>query len=158
MTTVIINDYVSGNRVILSFGPEDFEALDEHWDKSDVLLAGLQHIDTFRGRSRWCDLLPNHYRLMVAKNLHAAAELEDHQRVDDTNPVVASLNFVTCALIRCLEEGSESQIEFMRINRVGSMDIAIEYDATVKMQVPPARTDQGPTSRIGVVVDNTKDD
>jgi hypothetical protein len=161
MTGIIINDYVVNKRVKLFFLPDDYELVDAQWERSDRILQNLQHLEFFKGRERWCDLSPAHYRLMIAKNLESASFLAEEDRLDDENPVVASLNFLICALVRCIEHSSDCHIESLRINRLGEIDITVEFTAGLSVETslrspkgvpPPPKSDP-----FSVIVDNTKE-
>jgi hypothetical protein len=162
MSSVIINDYVENKRIKLFFLPDDFAMIDERWGDEDPVLQSLQTFDFFLGRSRWRDLEPAHFRLLVAKNLQNAAFLAEEDRLDDDNPVVSSLNFLICAFIRCIENTIDGHVELIRLNRVGDLEVAVEFTAalrmeaaTIKPQPPlPPKKDTDPFS---IVVDNTKD-
>lgn len=154
MTLVIINDYLKNRRMRLFYDKADFVLVDGVWENRDRLLVELQDTDAFRGRERWCDLAPYHFRMMVTKNLAQVAALGDGDTLDLDNPIVQSLNFLICGLIRCLEKASESQIETMKLVRVGDLDVSVEYQSVMLMDSKPApRRKRG--KDISVVVDNT---
>ena len=157
MTSVIINDYVVNKRVKLFFLPDDFDMIDEQWKEPDQVLVNLQHLDFFKGRERWCDLEPAHFRLLVAKNLQNASFLAEEDRIDDDNPIVSSLNFLICALIRCLERLSDSHLEMMKLNRVGELEVSIEFNAALRMEAPSKPARKGGFDPFSIIVDNTKE-
>jgi hypothetical protein len=155
MVSVITNDYVSNKRVQMFFEPEDFVLVDTNWEMSDRLLSELQALPVFRGRTRWCDLEPAHYRILVSRNLQSVAELNDLERLDTRNPNVASLNFLLCAMIRCIEHRSDAHIEMMKIVRVVDGPVVVEYAAVLRLE---SRPQERTVETLSVVVDNTKDD
>lgn len=156
MTGVVINDYVINKRITLFFIPEDYALVDHNWQSTDPVLLNLQHIALFSGRTRWCDLEITHFRLLVAKNLQNAAMLATDDRMDDDNPIVSSLNYLICCLIRCIEIAGVCSLESMRINRLGDIEITIEYTASViETDVISALPPKTPFS---IIIDNTEQD
>ena len=158
MALAIINDYVTSRRMKLHLDPEDFKMVDDNWGSEDKLLIDLQKIDIFRNRTRWFDLEPMHYRLMIANNISRAfSEVEGSLVSSET--IVKSLSFLICALIRCIELRADCHIEMIRLVRVDEIDLAVEFQASLAMEedingpeeVTPA-TDDGPGLKI--VVDN----
>jgi hypothetical protein len=151
MPLVIINDFESNKRISIYFTPADFVLVDEVWNNEDRLLRDLQHLDPFAGRLRWCDLEPAHYRVMIARNLQRVSEMKEEERTDNDNPIVASLNFLICAFIRCFEMAADCHIDMMRFARLEGLDVSIEITSTQRMETKPKKIKSG----IEVVVDNT---
>ena len=157
MASILINDFVTNKRVKLFFLPDDFELVDEQWDREDRLLVHLQSMEFFKGRTRWGDLETPHFRLLIAKNLQHAATLTEEERMNDEHPVVSSLNFLICALMRSIEKRNDCHVELMRINRISDLDIAIEFTGALSMEVvSPPSSPQKKIDPFSVVVDNTK--
>lgn len=150
MTHVVINDYVIHQRVDFYFTHDDFYAVDAVWEDSDKLLHDLQNNDLFKGKLRWCDLEPMHYRLMVTKNIQQMAKLTLEERGDPDHPYVKSLHFVICGLIRSLELRTESNIETIKFHRVGEYDVSVEYQSVMIIH-----QGVGKKPGISVIVDNT---
>jgi hypothetical protein len=156
MTYVIINDFIDNKRTKLLYLDEDFDLPAQVWDKSDQLLQDLQYLETFSGRLRWRDLDPIHYRDMIAKNLQYVATMPDDERLDEEHPVVSSLNFLICALIYCLEKRTDSHLEWMKINRVGDVEVSIEFHAEMQLEtIYPGKKKADTPTGFSVVVDNT---
>jgi hypothetical protein len=154
-TTVIINDFVKDRRSVIVFHEPDFMSVEEHWEKSDRLLADLQDHPAFTKRERWCDLNPTHYRLLLMSNLKKLAALSDDEMKTPNNATISSLQFLICALIYCLQRRTESLIEMMRINRIGDHEVAYDYAASLNMAVDLPRKDGGPKGGLRVIVNNS---
>lgn len=148
--TVIINDYQIDRRTVLLLEEEDFSRVSENWENEDRILIEMQENPFFEGRTRWCDINPTHWRLMVATNLARISNLSDAQRVDATHPVVMSLNFLIGGLIFCLQHRTESQIELMHINRINDSEVVYDYHACLNMAIDLPK----PKSGLRVVIDN----
>lgn len=151
MTTVIVNDYVLNRRVNIVLDANDFAIADRLLasPEPDELLLELQHLDTFKGRTRVADLEPWHLRVMVTMNL---AKVPPGESFDLGDPIVRSLLFLIATLIRCLERRADGHIEMLKLNRVGEHDLTIEFSGLLSME------DKKPKKRkrgISLVVDNT---
>lgn len=130
-TTIIINDYVNNRRAHLVFVMHDFEVMARFWSSTDRVLEELQPHPAFAGRTRWCDLEPKHYRLLLMQNLVAADALDEQRLTDDDHPVVRSLNFLFMALCHCLALRVGGEIEVLRVNRLTKTDITYEVAAAL---------------------------
>jgi hypothetical protein len=157
MALAIINDYVVSRRMKLFLDEDDFAILNDNWETENELLVDLQHTQAFSGKTRWCDLAPFHYKFMIATNIAKAFQQIKDDEVIEANAVVRSLNFLICGLIRCIEERAECHIEMIRFARVGSMDVAVEFEAALAMEESikggPVEVEKQPG--LSVVVDNS---
>lgn len=154
-TTVIINDFIKDRRTTIVFHESDFLRVEENWETPDRLLAELQDHPVFAKRERWSDLNPTHFRLLLMSNLRKTADLSEEDMATPDNPTVTSLQFLICALIYCLQRRTESQIEMMRINRIGDHEVAYDYAASLNMAVDLPKKD-GPKGGLRVIVNNTE--
>lgn len=134
MALAIINDYVVNRRMKLYLDEDDFQFLEDNWNNQDELLLELQHTQMFSGVTRWCDLSPHHYKFMIATNIAKAFQQIKDEEMTEANAVVRSLNFLICGLIRCIEARAECHIEMIRFARVGSLDVAVEFEAALAME------------------------
>lgn len=152
MTTVVINDLETDQRHVILFNrPNDFQRVDAFWDNEDKLLLDLQHTDFFIGKKRWCDLEPQHFRFLLMNNLSKVAALSVEDQSDSTNEVMSSLTFLLTALIKCLEQRTQSTIELMRLNRLAEHAILYDFSASVNLHLD----DKRPRRRgLRVIVDN----
>ena len=152
MTTVVINDLATDQRHVILFNrPDDFQRADAYWDNEHPLLMDLQHTDFFIGRKRWADLNPQHFRFLLMNNLSKVAALNTEEQDDPENAVMSSLTFLLSALIKCLEQRTESTIELMRLNRLAEHEVLYDFSASVNLhlhdKVPPRKG-------LRVIVDN----
>lgn len=155
MTTVIINDYVINRRTHIVLDASDFEVARRvmgHTEPDELLLE-LQDQDVFRGRTRISDLEPYHVKLLLEMNLKQAAAVKGDV-LDLSDPIMKSLVFLIEVMIVFLEKRSQSFIETLRINRVGTLDAVVEWTAMLNNEPPQTK----PTKKkndISVVIDNT---
>lgn len=159
MANVIINDYVTSKRVKLIFLAEDYEIVNDRWESKPEILGNLQEHEFFEGCFRWCDLSSAHFRVLIANHLDSVSYLAEEDRVDDENPLVSSLNFLICALVRCIEIAADCHIEFLKLNRVGEHEVAVEFYAAMQMEIVPRRKRKKKKTDdpFAVVIDNTKE-
>jgi hypothetical protein len=152
MTTVILNDFVTDSRTAILFNyPQDFQRVNTFWETEDQLLTNLQGNEAFKDRTRWCDLSPTHFRFLIMSNLNKVSALNDDERGDPNNIIMASLTFLLTGFIKCLETRTESTLELMRINRLGDHEVLYDYAGSINMSLESLR----PKSGLRVIVDNT---
>ena len=150
--TVIINDFENDRRTVVAFGSDEFAVVEEMWEEPDKVLVGLQENTLFTGKTRWIDLDPTHYRILLMRNLTLVGELTDEQRADHENPTVRSLHFLLCAFITCLQKRCESFLELLHVNRLGETEVAYDYTACLNLAVDYPRQPKG---GLRIIVDNT---
>jgi hypothetical protein len=155
VTTIILNDFETGKRIITLIHKSDIEFVKKVWNNRDTILAEMQFHPIFEGRERWCDLDPKHFTMMIMSILNAAANLTDGERTDGDNRVITSLHFLYAALILCLQNRSDSLIELIRINRIADNDITYDYTATFNIfEGLDIKKSEAPKSGLKLVVDN----
>jgi hypothetical protein len=151
MACVIINDFVSDRRTEITFNhPQDFQRVDAMWEDEDQLLRELQTTEAFKGKTRWCDLTPMNYRFLLMNVLNKVSALSDEEQSDPGHEAMSSLTFCLSALLKCLEDRSQSTVELLRVNRLGEQEMLYDFTASVNMQL-----ERKPTKGFRVVVDNT---
>jgi hypothetical protein len=119
-----IMDSESGRYMTIVYSPEDRSAVDQYWEDTDNILLNIQSLAPFKGRTRWCDLSPIHYKFLMTRAIEQTFDLladapEDEVQSDDLNerPTIASMNFIIMAYAKAYELASGSQIENLRISR-----------------------------------------
>ncbi len=128
---VHLNDYFVGFGFVISYLEKDIEAVESTWDKPENPdLIRLHSVSSLRGFERWCDLSPGHYRILITHALKMLSRLNEVERTDARNPIVAALNFIILAFIKCIEERTESNIEHFRINRLDDLNITFDYSGS----------------------------
>lgn len=153
MTHVVINDFLTHDRMDLFFTREDFESVDNHWYDEDVLLKELQNNYLFHNRVKWADLEPFHFRFLVANILQKVAGLSDSDKSDPHHPATKSLHFAVIGLIKTLAEKSDCNIEILKLNRIGDYDLYVEFQSIMRMTIPDQK--QLPKSGVAIIVDNS---
>lgn len=133
-TSVIINDYLINRKISVIFNDLDFKFVNEVWNNEDKLLKDLQFVELFHGKTRWCDLEPIHYRLMIQRNLERIIDISD-DNVSNDNAIIKSLYFLISSLIICIQNKSDSIIELMKINRINEKDVIFDYQATLNIDL-----------------------
>ncbi len=151
-TIVTTTDFERKRRASIILETGEFDKIARIWDNEDRILVQMQDHPFFAGRTRWRDLDPVHFRLMVMQNLSMASRLSDDEFLEESNPVIVSLNFVLGALVYCLRQKASSRIDLLRITRFAEQEVAFDFSATMETMekgTPPPR--QQP---FRVVVDN----
>lgn len=169
MTSIIINDFHLGRRLVLVLDQSDFEQAQDIIDRGDPdeILLQLQNMPSFKGRTRLNDLTPFHFRLMITSNLTKMNEMPDSPVFDLNHPIANSLIYLLSSMVLCLEKRGECSIETMKINRIGEAEVSFEYSAVLMYEEPlpkrkrkkPKGTEPDPKPKkpgsISIVVDNT---
>jgi hypothetical protein len=155
MTTVVVDDMVSDRITTFAVNDENRAFVKKHWDQSDKILAGLQQLSLFENRSRWCDLEPLHFRVLLVQNLDLYARLSETEVENPENATVKSLTFLLTALIYCVEQRSMMDVRFLTVTRINALDVAYEVSARFEAEMGfPGPRKAAP--RLTVIVDNTK--
>jgi hypothetical protein len=149
-TTVVINDFTNNRRTVTILDNRQYDLVAQAWGNEDSILVDMQRNAFFAGRTRWCDLNPTHFRLMVAHNMTLAAKLPDDEHADPKHPVIKSLNFLMCGLVLCLQYRTECLIELLRIARMSETEITYDFSASLNMAIDT----QKPKNGLRIVVDN----
>lgn len=155
MISVIIDDLKNDRRFFMIFNDDDFNIVNESWDKIDQGLMNLQNNPLFKGFTKWNDLFPIHFKSMIAHNMAAFLDLPGEMQVNFENPISKSLNLVLMGFIKCLNDKCDSTIEMMKIKAITGHDIIIEYSATFTADV---RHYISPNNFLKIVVDNDNGD
>lgn len=152
--SIIITDFEIDKRIYINLEQEDFDFIKKVWNTEDKLLVELQDSPIFENKTKWSDLSPMHYRLMILKNLSLMVALTNEERMDFLNPTIKSLRFLLSALVYSLEMKSESLVELMRITRINDMQVIFDYSANINICFEK----QIPNNKLRVVVDNDKNE
>ena len=134
-TTVVINDFTNNRRTVIILDNRQFDLVAQAWGNEDSILVDMQRNNFFAGRTRWCDLNPTHFRLMVAHNMTMLARLPGDEHEDPKHPVNRSLNFLMTGLVVCLQHRTECLIELLRIARMSETEITYEFSASLNMAI-----------------------
>jgi hypothetical protein len=153
---VILNDYPNEAKTIIAFNNDDFEGVDSVWEKPDEPnLVKIQKMDRFKGSfagfTRFADLTPNHFRMLIQSMYVIVAALPEEERQNSTRAEVGMFSFLILAYIRCLEHATDSTIETFKVNVISPLNISYEFLAEVEIAFePPAPADEGEFSIVMV--------
>ncbi len=161
--TVVLNDYGANIKSYITYDQEEIIKLRNMWEARDERLVALHVLDPFVGYEKWCELTPNHYRILISRALNVLAELTAQERAQTSNENVSMLNFLVLAFIFTLENATMSEIEHFRINRFDGMNVTFDYSASFEVQydrpLPKGATvvpeSAEPARTFSIVVDNT---
>lgn len=154
-TSCILNDYVKRKRASLLFNADNFSPVIQAWENEDQMLLDLQHVQVFKGFTKWNQLEPVHFRLLVTNAINSRDKLVPAEKhFDDTERPVASLYFLIMGLVYCLQRRTGAAIDTMKIFRVSEIDVTFEFTLTIMPEERRKPKQPGLT----VVVDNTRED
>lgn len=152
---VIIDDYVTRKRSSILFSEDHMQAIIDSWEEESELLLALDDIEMFSGKSRWCDLGTEHFRILITNIIRKRdMEIPQSSHYDDQEPIVQTLYFMILGLVHNLQEKTDMVVDSLNIMRVD--DIEVTFKASITM-IPEGRLeDDEPKGGLSVVVDNTK--
>lgn len=150
-TAVLVDDFVSGRSWNSFFAADAFEKVDANWDKGDQLLAELSKTRFFTDCDTWSKLRPTHFKVLIIRNFQHVDKLTDEEVTDD-NPVVRSLRFLIAALIRCLRERADADVDMIKIRRVATDTVNFDIVSSLNLEL----TGRVAPTGLQLVVDNTK--
>lgn len=154
MATLV--DCQSGRQMSIVYGNQDREIVLKYWEDTDGLLDKMQATASFRGRTRWCDLMPVHYKLLLTQSVENTFEAimmaaERGEKFDaDDEPVINSMNFIIMAYVKAYEDVADCTIENIRITRIAENEIIVNVlsfvDANFQALQKYAASAKTPTS------------
>jgi hypothetical protein len=151
-TSCIVNDYVKRKRASLLFNEDNFSRVIADWNNHNQLLNDIQSISVFNGLTKYSQLDPVHFRLLITNAFNQRDKLVDVDKYfDDREPAVAALYILIMGLIYCLQIRTGAAIDTVRINRIAAADVTFEFMMTM---MPEERKKQ-PPSGLRVIVNNT---
>jgi hypothetical protein len=153
-TTVFVDDYVNGERYYVTMGETELGRVEDNWDNQDRLLVDLSHTRFFDGKTRWSELRPVHYKVLILRNFVHMDNIKPAQRLDPSNPVVKSLYFLIGAFVKCLSDRADTHVEFLKIQRFTPDQINFDYHASLILELEAAPSQE---RGLKVVVDNTRE-
>lgn len=150
----ILNDYPCETKSIICFSDDDFKKVDNTWScPNDPQLMKLQSLECFAGYTRWSDVTPDHFRLLIMRLLQIVSKLDEVERTDSQRLEVGALSFLILAYVRCLELRTGSTIEIFKINVLSALNVSFSFHAEVELAFEPPK----PMNPFSIVVDNTDD-
>lgn len=163
VVSVIIDDYVRDVRESLVFTEKQMQVVRDNWENQDKLLVEMSVTDFFKDRTRWCDLQPIHYKVMIMRNFMIVTNLDVTAAKITPEEAEQSLHFLIAALINCIETISGSKIGIFRIQRINDGVINFDYQASLLLELEKAKSAAKAAADVKrnpfkIVVDNTKDE
>lgn len=155
-TSCFITDYTRNERSALFFRSDDYSEVIEAWDKQDSLLVELsEQLEMFDGVTRWCDLDPLHWQLILATHFRTMDGLSTEDQNDYEHPTVASFHRMIMGLVMCLEARCEyGHIDTINVTRTGELDCSYQIVMTM-MAIRSKGEEESPKPSFKVVVDNS---
>lgn len=150
-TVVLVDDFVTGRSWNSFFAADAFEKVDANWDKGDVLLADLSKTRFFADCDTWSKLRPVQFKALIVRNFQHVDRLSDEE-VTEENPTVLSLRFLIAALIRCVRERADCDVDMIKIRRVSKDTVNFDIVSSLNLEL----TGKAAPTGLQLVVDNTK--
>jgi hypothetical protein len=153
VTSVFVDDYINNERYHITIGDKDRKKVEDNWFSKDTLLIDLMNVKFFENKTKWCELRPLHFKVLILRNFLHLDTLKLHQKNDHGHPIVQSLYFLIAGFIKSLNDHADTNVEFLKILRIGNNDINFDYHASLVLQVDMQNSND---ANLKVVVDNTK--
>jgi hypothetical protein len=158
-TGCIIDDYVLNRRSSLLFNDSQINVVKERWSEPDILLAELQHFDTFKGKTSWDQLDPLHFRMLISTTMTARdTKLDPKDYFNDKVPLVQSLYLLLMGLVYCLHSRTGLAVDTIRVMRISDSNVSFESTITLIADRRPEALPAPPKPGLSIIVDNTQND
>lgn len=158
--SVIIDDYVRGLRESFAFTDAHMKMIEDSWNNQDRLLVELSTTEFFLGKTRWCELEPLQFKVLIMKNLMVCTEvanIADTTKKEDTE---RSLLFLIGGLINCLQKKCNCRLDVLKIQRASDIILNFDFQASLMLEIESAKPKPAPEpdkkNPFKVVVNNTK--
>jgi hypothetical protein len=153
-TSCIIDDYVNRKRSSLLFMEQNFTGVLASWNTADPILADLQSIDLFAGRTTWAHLDPSHFRILITNTLNNRDKtLQPSEHFSESQPLVANLYFLIMGLIFSIQGRTGAAVDSIRLMRLSELEVTVGFDLTMMMETK--KKAEPPKHGLQVIVDNT---
>lgn len=151
--TLIIENFITGAHVTTSFSDADFKTVIRNWNRSDALLRDINAQGYFDGRGTWSELLPEHWYVLVVRNLEKVLELDKKKQFDSRNRTVESFHFLLMGMVKCLEEVSAQHVDVIRFQVFKDLTYNMQMHSSMPINYKSKSSNPKPV--FSIVVDNT---
>lgn len=130
MTMIQIRDFPGSRTYQMIINPEDLQLV--KWEDVDDTLRE----DVFEGRTRWCELSVVHFMILISR--HCAGLPLDafrEERFTGESVFMEKLTDLLCGYIRCYQEATSSQVEFLRIAILEKNRVNFDTTTAVSLQM-----------------------
>lgn len=153
--TVIIDNHVIDQRILILIGYDDINNTEEVWDTVHPIASVLLKAKITDRLLTWAELEPCHYQLLIKKQLEVFIDLLPEEQQDVNHKVVNTLRFLFCAYVRKISELTGSDVDVIRIQRIGPSDFSMNISLNIIMTTGKKPLCDKPDFKI--IVDNTKE-
>lgn len=154
--TVIIDNHYIDERTLILIGNDDIVFVDERWNTVHPVSKLLIKAGVTDKLLPWSELSPRNYQLLIKKQLEKYIDLSNEEQQDIHHQVINTLRFLFCAYVRKISELTGSDIDVIKIQRIGSLDFSMNVSLNIVMAVGSKIEQIKPEFKI--IVDNTKEE
>jgi len=155
--TVIIDNHFIDQRILILIGYDDILQTDLVWDEVHTVAKVLVKAKLADCLLTWSQMTTKHYQLLIKKQLETYVKLDPEEQQNLNNNVVNTLRFLLCAYVRKLTELTGSDVDVIRIQKVGPSDFSMNVSLNIAM-VTGNKKSRKETPNFRVIVDNTKEE
>ena len=155
--TIIIDNHAIDQRIVFLIGYDDIWQTEQVWDKTHPVAKILVKAGLAEHAPTWSEMTTKHYQLLIKKQLekYVALDPKDQQDIDHT--LVNTLRFLFCAYVRKLSELTGSDVDVIRIQKVGPSDFSMNISLNIVLATG-TKEPKKPTPDFKIIVDNTKEE
>lgn len=154
--TLIVENFISGTNTTVCFSDSDFDVVNKHWTKPDKLLREINKQGYFDGKSTWNELSPEHWYVLVTRNLERVLSLEPKKQGDHKNKTVESFHFLVMGLVKCFEHVTQTSVDTFRIQVLKNSTFNFQVQNSYFMNFSSNNQKANAKPALSVVVDNTE--
>jgi hypothetical protein len=156
--SVVIDDYIQDRRTSYIFTEQQMDIIRGHWSNRDKLLVDLSTTEYFKNKTRWCDLDPVHYKIMILRNLIICQELNQTENISDIETAERSLQFLIGAMINAIQIKCECRLDLLKIQRVNDRILNFDFQANLILEIESNKQQESTKPPFKIVIDNTKNE
>lgn len=155
--TIIIDNHVLDQRTVMMVGYDDIIATDLVWDTVHPVARALVKAGLAEEAPTWSEMNTRHYQLLIKKQLEKYVELSTDDQHDINHDDVNTLRFLLCAYVRKLSELTGSDVDVIRIQKVGPADFSFNVSLNVILATSNKK-EKAVKPDFKIIVDNTKEE
>ena len=155
--TIIIDNHGLDQRTVIFIGYDDVHETETVWNTIHPVSNVLVKHGIVDKLLTWAEMDIRHYQLLIKKQLEQYVNLEVAEQHNINHKVVNTLRFLMCAYIRKLSELTGSDVDVIRVQKVGPADFS--FNVSLNLHLTSSKATKGKKKpEFKVIVDNTKDD
>ena len=155
--TIIIDNHHLDQRTVMMVGYDDIIATESVWETIHPIAKILVSAGLAEEPLPWSQFTTRHYQLLIKRQLESFTDLSVDEQHDINHNTVNTLRFLLCAYVRKLSELTGSDVDVIRVQKVGPADFSFNVSLNVVLASGPKK-EKALKPDFKVIVDNTKEE